>query len=204
MAIEKVVRPQNLGAEFDIGVEESGKIHVKIDGVTLVRDPATGKIAVDTSAIDQTIVSQDAGQVLTAGTDGGALITKETFEDIVGAMVLGATDGLTYDDAIGALTSAVASTVGTDTDGVDVTSTLADGVLNIKVDLVLDPSVDNVLVKGANGLMVDGKALLESGDNAHAVVSGDKFTTTVNNKSADTNIVELQDAFGVHLGEILA
>jgi len=204
MAIEKVVRPQNLGAEFDIGVEESGKIHVKIDGVTLVRDPSTGKISVDTSAIDQTIVSQDVGQVLTAGTDGGALITKETFEDIVGAMVLGATDGLTYDDAIGALTSAVASTVGTDTDGVDVTSTLADGVLNIKVDIVLDPSADNVLVKGANGLMLDGKALLESGDNAHAVVSGDKFTTTVNGKSADTNIVELQDAFGVHLGEILA
>ena len=37
----------NLGNDFDIGVIEAQKIHVKIDGVTLVRSVATGVVSVN-------------------------------------------------------------------------------------------------------------------------------------------------------------
>jgi len=203
MTIKKVIRPENLGKEFDIGVEETSKIHVKVDGITIVKD-AEGKLKVDTTATDQIIVSADADQILVAGTDGGALLAKETFQDLVGAMVLNATDGLEYDDAIGALTAAVASTLGTSSDGVAVTSTLVDGVLSLGVTLTVDPSADNLLTNGVDGLMLSKTAINTATTHTHGLVSGDTFTTTVNGKDAVTNVVELQDAFGVHMGEILA
>ena len=40
MAIKNVLTPDNLGNEFDLGVEEANKIHLKLDNVTLIRDGA--------------------------------------------------------------------------------------------------------------------------------------------------------------------
>lgn len=40
-----VVTPNNLGNEFDLGVIEPNKIHVKVDNATVVRDPLTGVIS---------------------------------------------------------------------------------------------------------------------------------------------------------------
>ena len=45
-----VVTTSNLGNEFDLGVIEAGKIHIKVDGVTITRNIATGVLSVDPSA----------------------------------------------------------------------------------------------------------------------------------------------------------
>ncbi|MCB9150295.1 MAG: hypothetical protein H6641_16195 [Caldilineaceae bacterium] len=37
MSVQQVVTPGNLGAEFDMGLEEANQIHVKVDGTTVVR-----------------------------------------------------------------------------------------------------------------------------------------------------------------------
>lgn len=50
MAVNVVIA-SNLGSEFDLGQQEAGKIHLKIDGTSLQRDNVTGKL----SAIGQTI-----------------------------------------------------------------------------------------------------------------------------------------------------
>jgi hypothetical protein len=40
-----VITAQNLGNEFDLGTIEANKIHVKLDGTSLVRDAVTGVIS---------------------------------------------------------------------------------------------------------------------------------------------------------------
>ena len=40
MAIKNLLTPDNLGNEFDLGVAEANKIHLKLDGTTIVRDGA--------------------------------------------------------------------------------------------------------------------------------------------------------------------
>lgn len=45
-----LVHVNNLGNDFDIGVIESNKIHVKVDGTSIIRDNSTGVLSVDPSA----------------------------------------------------------------------------------------------------------------------------------------------------------
>ena len=45
-----LVHVNNLGNDFDIGVIEASKIHVKVDGTSIVRDTSTGVLSVDPSA----------------------------------------------------------------------------------------------------------------------------------------------------------
>lgn len=46
-----LVHVNNLGNEFDLGNIEPSKIHIKVDGTTIKRDPTTGTLAVDSSAV---------------------------------------------------------------------------------------------------------------------------------------------------------
>lgn len=58
-----VVTPANLGDEFDIGVIEANKIHVKIDGTTIVRN-AGGEL----EAIQPTLTPADLCNLLKLNT----------------------------------------------------------------------------------------------------------------------------------------
>ena len=51
MAINVIV-PSNLGSEFDLGQVEAGKIHLKLDGTSLVRNNTTGVISASGQTID--------------------------------------------------------------------------------------------------------------------------------------------------------
>jgi hypothetical protein len=42
-----VITPSNLGNEFDLGVVESGKIHIKVDNNTIKRDATTGVLSAE-------------------------------------------------------------------------------------------------------------------------------------------------------------
>ena len=50
MAVQ-VVTPTNLGNEFDLGTMEAGKIHVKFDGTTIQRNPATGVVSINLAGL---------------------------------------------------------------------------------------------------------------------------------------------------------
>jgi len=59
MAIKNVLIPDNLGNEFDLGVIEANKVHLKFDGVSLFRDTTTGAL-------------RSIGLFLTPATNGGS------------------------------------------------------------------------------------------------------------------------------------
>lgn len=200
---QQVIIPSNLGKTLKAHHLAANKYDVQIDGDTLTVD-AAGKISVDTAALNIVIVSTDAGQVINTGTDGGALFTKETFEDLVGDMVVSATDGLTYDDAIGALTAAVASATGGNTDSVAVNASLSGGVLTIEAKVIIDPVATNLLTVTSDGLLVDVAAIAAATTNDHKVLTDDAFQTFVNGVMAESDLTEITDAFGVHIGDMFA
>lgn len=55
MSIKTSVTPANLGNEFDIGTTEANKIHLKIDGITLLRDAAGVLSAAGAAAVDEVV-----------------------------------------------------------------------------------------------------------------------------------------------------
>lgn len=71
--VQKFVKPENLGIEFDIGTATADKITVKIDG-TLMKDATTGALGLNGGAI--TVVSADTGNIIKAGSANGALLTQ--------------------------------------------------------------------------------------------------------------------------------
>jgi len=92
MATQNVVIVPNLGLEFDIGTIEANKIRLKIDG-SLTR-AADGTISVNQAAL--TIVSGDAGNILTAGGDGGAFVDQAAIQAVETVWAgTTSTDGLT-------------------------------------------------------------------------------------------------------------
>lgn len=68
MSVQQVVAPGNLGAEFDVGVEEANKIHVKVDGATVVR-------AADGTLQAVRLVQHGDGTVLVTPADGSGAWT---------------------------------------------------------------------------------------------------------------------------------
>ena len=72
MAVQ-VVTPSNLGPEFDFGIEEAGKIHIKTDN-TLTRDPVTGELGIDPAyALPPFTAPIDNGKQLAVKEDGTGL-----------------------------------------------------------------------------------------------------------------------------------
>lgn len=195
---QNVVIPSNLGKTLLAHHLDANKYDVQIDGTTLVAD-AAGKISVDTAALGVVVVSADAGNVLTAGTDTGAFIDNEAIQDAIGQLVISATDGLTYDDALNALTAAVASATGQDTDSIAMGVSLVGGVLTIQAKVIVDPAANNLLTVTANGLMVDASAVAAATTNAHTLTSDSNFETKVNGVVANTTALALTDAFGVYI-----
>lgn len=76
MATQNVVIVPNLGSEFAVGTDEAGKITVKLD-TSIVKAP-DGTLGVNINALD--IVSTDAGNLLSVGTDGGAVFNQAALQ----------------------------------------------------------------------------------------------------------------------------
>lgn len=55
-----VITPSNLGNEFDLGVIESGKIHIKVDGNTIKRDSTTGVLSAEGLQLEDLIAQGHA------------------------------------------------------------------------------------------------------------------------------------------------
>jgi hypothetical protein len=201
--VQKVVFVDNLGDSFDLGSIEAQKVHVNIDGSSIKRDPNTGKLRVDLGGV--TLLSADTGNVLSLGSDGGLLLTNEEIQDAIGQAIMGATDGLEYDDVNNAIRVALNNMMFDDTPTTSVIMKTTPGEdPKATIHVKIDSSADNLLQEDGNGLLVDKNDILAAMTNTHTLTSDDKFETKVGDATASTSIVEIQDAFGVHMGEMFA
>jgi hypothetical protein len=94
--MKKVVTDFNLGYQVKYNTEKQ-KLEVNIDGSTLTTDDA-GVISVDTAALGIKVVSDDDGNVISVGSDKGAMLKADDIKVIVGQMVADNTDGVDYDE----------------------------------------------------------------------------------------------------------
>lgn len=209
---DPVVFVKNLGTDFELNVGEQ-KIKVNIDGLTIVRDPVTNKLKVDSSAL-AIGPSTDAGNLLTAGSDGRVFIDAEAVQDAVGAAIVNAVPGLEYDDVMNAIKVHFANMAVADTDSVDLTLDSTDPAAPaIKADLKVDPVAGNLLKVTATGTAVNtadvvaAVASLTSGtyavDSATDPANPVGVTTITMGTATITitqNLDEVKDAFGVGQG----
>lgn len=197
---EQIVHLNNLGNEFDIGTIESNKIHINFDGVTINRDPTTGLV---TAAV-QDPVSEDAGNIVVSGADGGAFLDVEAIQDAVG-QAIAAGVGITYDDAMNAIGSAFAGLTGGTTDSIVVT---LDPTTNaITADAVLDTSAANLITVSPTGIMVDSASVIATVEGVFDAVHNEAtpaIDVTVGSVTKSVATEEVQDVFGVKLGYFVA
>jgi len=172
----------------------NAKLGVKVDGASIVE----GANGLEVSVAGLTLVSADANNVLATGSDGGVWISNEEIQDAIGELVVSTTDGLTYDDAINALTASVASALGANSDTIQMNVTLGnDGTLNISAQVILDPAADNILTQSNAGL----KATIMNNTTLQA---GTAFTVDINGQQISTPVTELQDLNGNRIGDVLS
>lgn len=203
----QIVTKDNLGADFVIDTA-AGKIKVNLDGVTIKRNATTGKLYVPSGSVGG--ISSDAGNLLTAGSDGKVYIDEEAVQDAIGTAIANGA-GITYDDALDAIKVAMGNMTVQDTDSIDLTLDLTTDPDNpvLKGDLRVDGTVTGNLLKvGTGGVAVDP-------DDVNATVKNDLGAshgintsgaspvfrlTYYSDKTADAPAEELQDAFGQNLG----
>lgn len=118
--------------------------------------PATGLLSSTVNGVLATVtipqggISADAGQLLTLGSDFKAFLDAEAVQDAVGAAILAGT-GVTYNDALNAISVAAGNLSVTDTNSIDLSTT--GGVFPISADLIVDPAANNVLSVGGAGVL---------------------------------------------------
>lgn len=96
-------------------------------------------------------VSADAGNLLTAGSDNKPFIDAEAVQDAIGLAIANGV-GLSYQDALNAISAAAGALAVTDTNSIDLSLTA--GAFPLSADLRIDPATDNVAVVTGSGLYV--------------------------------------------------
>lgn len=104
-----VVTPSNLGNEFDLGVIEGSKIHIKVDGTSIVRNAGTGVISAVTPATtnDLSLVGTNLTSTVNGVADTQDLLTAIQAGETLTVLAVGATAAaaLTYTDEDGTATT---------------------------------------------------------------------------------------------------
>jgi len=198
--MKKVVTDHNLDyhVKYNAGLE---KLEINIDGSTLTTD-AAGVISVDTSALDIVVVSDDAGNVISAGSDKGAFIDGDAIKALVGEMVASATDGIDYDALTKTLTAYLTSLSAESSDTVELTytddgngdGTSGDGKLVAKVKISAD--ADNALVAKGDGLYVPAVADTTNTLELDKTADAEKLKSTVDGVEATTDLERIEDLSG--------
>ena len=230
--VQQVVKPENLGIEFDIGNNTANKITVNIDG-TLTKDATTGAIGLNGGAI--TVVSADTGNIIRAGAANGALLTQADVQAVESVWSASEPSGFLTSTAAG--TNGHTVTYGFDWTNADFIEAVQDavgqGVLagaGIQYDDVanaISSSLGNLAFNA--GLIYDdvAKTVAVKPDPASpspvtATAAGVSVTTGISADAGNlaalgadnkvyvdpagvNNIVseELQDAFGNRIGDII-
>lgn len=199
MAVKKVVSEAQLGYNVLYDAEKD-KLVINIDANTIVTDD-NGVLSVDASKLG--IVSDDEGNIISVGSDSGAMLTKDTIKSIVGEMVAGAADGLDYDAVTETLAAYLASFAVEDSSTVDLTfiedanGDGSNGDGKLKADVKVSADAGNAIGVKSDGLFAEDKDVT----NGSALdTSTPKFTVQIGSDAKDFTLVELQDLDGNHIG----
>ena len=172
----RIISTNRLGYNITcVDVGGTKKLALNIDNDT-VKSDENGVIYVDLDAVGVKVVSDDAGNVISIGTDTGAFLDAHKIKQIVGEMVASATDGIDYDAVTETLHAYLSNLGVTDTDTVDLTYTEnEDGNNVLQADVKLSPAGDNTLsVDVASGGLYVPKV------KNHSAIDTDNGTFTVN------------------------
>jgi hypothetical protein len=206
-----VVLTQNLGAEFDLGVLEAGKIHVKL-GSGLTRDPATGEIAFDAGvlpfdvnvaglswnpATNELTLSESDGTthvVSLATLAADKFLAGSSYDPATHELTLTMTDGSSYVIALADL-APVAATGGIQGDGTSGNP--------LRPDFDQLPITDSTNVNGTDMFVMvtdpypDGSrvGIAEAADLLHTELMTSSYPYALSTLLT----VDVQDAFGNHL-----
>lgn len=199
MAVKKVVSEAQLGYNVLYDAQKD-KLVINIDANTIVTDD-NGVLSVDASKLG--IVSDDEGNIISVGSDSGAMLTKDTIKSIVGEMVAGAADGLDYDAVTETLAAYLASFAVEDSSTVDLTfiedanGDGSNGDGKLKADVKVSADAGNAIGVKSDGLFAEDKDVT----NGSALdTSTPKFTVQIGSDAKDFTLVELQDLDGNHIG----
>jgi len=186
-------------------VDGTKKLVVKIDKDTLKSD-ADGVLSVDLDALGIKVVSDDAGNVISIGTDTGAFLDAHKIKQIVGEMVAGANDGLRMDGITETLHAYLASLGVTDTDTVDLTYTENEEGNNVlKADVKISTADDNALtVDVDNGGLYVAPAPEQATTNESTVDAEGNLVVSINNVAIPLPTNKLVDCSGNIIGYVLA
>lgn len=136
-----IVLGSELGLEFDIGVEVSNKISVKVDGTSIVKDGTTGSLAAANPVYDS--VAKTITYPAVNGVAGQVIDLSEFVVDVF-------VDGATFNATTNVLTL-------TDNSG-----TTPDVVVDLSNLLGVSSDAGNLLTNGADGKPLFDKAALNS------------------------------------------
>lgn len=207
MSVEKVVSNAQIG--YQVGYDATkDKLIVNIDNNTIVSS-ATGVLSVDASKLGIKVVSDDAGNVLTVGTDTGAMLSKDDIKSVVGEMVAGTADGLDYDAVTKALTAYLASFATADTSTValsftdDANSDGTTGDAKLSADVKVSATADNAITVKTDGLYVKDKDVANNSSLNLSDSANPLLDIKIGSDSKTFALEELQDLAGNHLGYII-
>jgi hypothetical protein len=209
MAMQVVTVP-NLGNEFDVGVEEAGKLHIKL-GAGLTRDPATGMIAAtgvdvhvqgvawDSLTNELTLTQSDGSThvVSLATLAADKFLAGSSFDPATNELTLTMTDGSTYVIALADLVT-VAVDVGLAGSGTTANPLVFDAQSIPQAAYGTQQTIDRFVMSTSDRLEgqlvpVENAALL-----VYETVTP-QIETQIDGRLTDVLTVDVQDAFGNHL-----
>lgn len=217
----QVVTPGNLGNEFDLGVLEANKIHVKFDGTSIVRDLGTGIVSAVAPGTTNTLAA--VAPNLTSTVNGVAATVDLTAlvqatETLTSMSYNALTKVLTYTDEDGVVQNLDLSTLATDIYVNGGNYNAATGVLTLTDndggtgDVTINlQDLKIVVTAPSNSIAFTGTGEASSALVANLVVDpmvGNLLAVTATSAAVDpagvlaisvaAATVDVQDAFGVH------
>lgn len=216
-----IVTLPNLGNDFDLGIIEANKIHLNVDGTSIVRNAGTGVLSVSPAGLSISNALAFAGTSLTSTVNGQAatvdLATLVQNAETLTSMTYDTnTKMLAYTDEHGGVTSVDLSALAVDIfitgasfDAASLVLTLTDadaGTPDVTVDLstLKVTLVDNgdgtfTIAQGSNSYTFDTKEGV-SADAGNLLVAGTDGKPLLNPGAVRGLLdVEVQDAFGTTL-----
>jgi hypothetical protein len=207
-----VVVTQNLGNEFDLGVIEAGKIHVKL-GSGLTRDPVTGEISFDAGVLPDDVNVQGlnwdpvTNELTLTETDGSSFVvdlgvlaadkflSSSSFDPVSNVLTLVMTDGSEYQVDLADLVQ-VQTGVGIKGDGTS-PDPLAFEASALPVTGPGDIDQADMFLMATDPYPDGSRVAI--GDAAEQVLGHLKGSGSFLAALEENLVVDVQDAFGTHL-----
>jgi hypothetical protein len=185
------------------------KLELNLDGTSLKAD-ANGVISVDLNGLNIKVVSDDNGNVLQLGSDGGASLSADKIKQVVGEMVASSTDGIDYDELTKTLRAYLYSFAVQDTNTVSLVFTEDDngdgenGDGKLTANVKISSEAGNYLEVKPDGLFVPYQGINNNSLSVDASTEGEeKLVSNVDGLEANVALDKILDQDGNLLGYMI-